>query len=197
MSPEPNDVQHLLDKLRAGEASAVAALTQVTYDRLRRLAAKIVNESFPALRGVHDSDSVFNVVYLRLHTALTKMAAEAATPPTPADFFRFAAYKIRHALLDMVQADRQRRKKELGDSVLIDEDGTVEGPEPPPEKKAEWREFLTHVSALPEEERDVFQMHFFMDMTQAQIAQELGVTPKQVSRAWLKASKAVGPHVPG
>jgi RNA polymerase sigma factor (sigma-70 family) len=203
VSPDSIAIQPLLDELRRGNAAALARLTAVTYNRLRLLAAKMVNESFPALRGVHDSDSVFNAVYLRLHTALSKMAAAASTPPTPADYFRFAAFKIRQALLDMVGADRRRMatEREFPDdqdgSILLGPDGLVQAPDPPPEVKVAWAEFLARVDALPDPQRDVFHMHFLMDVPQAQIAAELRLTAKQVSREWLKACQAVGKFLPG
>jgi RNA polymerase sigma factor (sigma-70 family) len=201
MSSESVLIQPLLDQLRRGDPSAIGKLTELTYDRLRRLAGKMLNQSFGPLGRQHDLDSVLNTTFLTLHTALTAMAAEAKTPPTPADFFRFAAFKVRQVLLDMVGKDRRRQAKQREFEWDSDQSGWVPPPwwadgGPPPETQANWGEFLERVDGLPEPERDVFQMHFIMDMTQAEIARETGLEPKQVSRAWLKAAAAVGKFLP-
>jgi RNA polymerase sigma factor (sigma-70 family) len=200
MSNDSTLIQPLLDQLRRGDSTAIVKLTELAYERLRRLAGKMLNQSFGTVGRGHDLDSVLNNTYLRLHDALAKMASSALTPPTPADFFRFAAFKVRQVLLDM--ADRDRRVSR----------GRIEQPsvedslwEPPPtwvdkgvrpEEAANWCEFLLRVDALPEVERDVFQMHFIMDMSQAEVAKELGMEPKQVSRTWLKAAGTIGKYLP-
>jgi DNA-directed RNA polymerase specialized sigma24 family protein len=193
-------IQPLLDRLRAGDAAAVHDLTALTYDRLRRLAGKMLNESFPQVARDHSLNSVLNNAHIRLGNALSSMSAQAKTPPTPADYFRFAAFKIRQVLLDMAGADRRRAELftsyewEDGDSVY---EPTAAGQGAlVPELRARWREFLERVDALPKLERDVLQMHVLMELTQAQIAREMGLEPKQVSRAWLKAAKAVGRYLP-
>jgi RNA polymerase sigma factor (sigma-70 family) len=200
VSPDPTAIDTLLKRLQSGDATAVGLLAQLTYSRLRLLVARMLNESFPVVNREHELDSVFNTAYLRLHDALSKMAAEASTPPTPADFFRFAAFKIRQVLLDLAGADR-RRGRVFVPYGWSDEGSVIEPPEssklnPPPETKARWAEFLEAVDALPEPQRTVFLMHFFMDMTQAQIADELRMTAKQVSREWLKACQSVGKFLP-
>ena len=200
MSTESSVIQPLLDRLRSGDATAIARLTEHTYERLRRLAGKMLNQSFAAVGGGHDLDSVLNNTYLRLADALTKMAAQGKTPPTPADFFRFAAFKIRQVLLDM--ADRDRRLCR-GRIALTDPDDSLCNPLPEavgrersPEDQAKWVEFLVRVHDLPDGEREVFEMHFFMGMTQAEIARETGMEPKQVSRLWLKAAGRIGKYLP-
>lgn len=193
-------IQPLLDRLRAGDAGAINSLVDLTYERLRRLAGKMLNESFPQVAREHSLNSVLNNAYDRLGMALKKMSAEAKTPPTPGDYFRFAAFKIRQVLLDMAGADRRRAKLftsyqwEDGDSVYEPTAGSQAALVP--ELRAKWKEFLERVDALPQLERDVLQMHVLMELTQAQIAQEMGLEPKQISRAWLKAAKAVGRYLP-
>ncbi len=200
MSSESVLIQPLLDQLRRGDPSAVGKLTELAYDRLRRLAGKMLSQSFGAVGREHDLDSVLNNTYLRLHAALAKMATAAKTPPTPADFFRFAAFKIRQVLLDMADRDRRlchgRIEPTATDDSIVDPlPGAVDRGRSP-EEQAKWVEFLVRVDGLPEAERDVFQMHFIMDMTQAEIARETGLEPKQVSRAWLKAAAAIGKFLP-
>lgn len=200
MSTESVMIQPLLDRLRAGDASAIAGLAELTHDRLRRLVAKMLNESFPKAAARHDVDSVLNTTYVRLHDALAKMAAQATSPPTPADFFRFAAFKVRQVLLDTAGQDRRVGAGRL-ELPGGNESGWLPPPElidggPGPQKLAQWREMLAQLERLPQLERDVFEMHFLMGMTQAETAEALGEEPKRVSRAWLKAAAALAQSMP-
>src|SRR5262245_42102984 len=95
-------LQALIDRLGQGDAQARRELLERACHRLRRLAARMLNESFPALTRRHEVDSIVHETWLRLFQALEK-----AEPRTVADFFRLAAHKIRQVLLDM--ADHQRR----------------------------------------------------------------------------------------
>src|SRR5262245_64870119 len=97
-----SQLQTLLDRLRQGDRQARREFLEQVCERLRRLAAKILSGSFPNLQARHEVDSVVHETWLRLMQALDK-----TDPPTVADFFRLAAFKIRQVLLDM--AAKQHR----------------------------------------------------------------------------------------
>src|SRR5262245_34331628 len=99
------ELQALVDRIGQGDPKARRELLERAYVRLRKLARRILVDSFPSLRDRHELDSVVDETWLRLAQALDKVQ-----PPTVADFFRLAAHKIRQVLLDM--ADRQRRHRE-------------------------------------------------------------------------------------
>ncbi len=195
---DPNDsvYQPLLDRLRQGDDTAVRELTDLAYNRLRRLVAKIMNQSFPGVR--RDVDSVLNETWMRLYQALLK-----AKPPTPADFFRFAAHKVRHVLLDVAERDRRigRRELQLAPPDASDiswnfgpSDSSNESFNPVPLEQ--WAEFHRRVEQLPEEVREVFKLHWYLGLTQADIASALGKEPKQVSRLWLRATSELAAYLP-
>jgi RNA polymerase sigma factor (sigma-70 family) len=52
---------------------------------------------------------------------------------------------------------------------------------------AAWTELHQRVAELPDKERTVFELHYYLGLPQAQIASELGLAPKQVSRLWMSA----------
>jgi RNA polymerase sigma factor (sigma-70 family) len=179
------ELQRLLDRVRAGDATARRELLERACGRLRRLAAKMLGESFPAVRAAHELDSVVHETWLRLVPAL-----EATEPPTVADFFRLAAHKIRQVLLDL--ADRQRRldrRERLGLS------GVSSGPPADPSQHtydpaglAAWSEFHARAAELPAEERAVFELHYYLGLPQAEVAQLLDLHPRKVSRLWVAAT---------
>jgi RNA polymerase sigma factor (sigma-70 family) len=182
------NLQMLIDRMRQGDRQARRELLERAHGRLQKLAARLMFSSFPALRGSHDLDSVVNETWLRLVQALEK-----AEPPTVADFFRLAAFKVRQVLLDMI--DRQRRHSAREGAGLDDPSSTTSQTGDPadqtydPARLALWTELHEKVAALPEQERAVFEMHYYLDLPQAEIARILGLHPRKVSYLWVAATE--------
>lgn len=192
MSDQDNSVhlKGLIERANAGDANARHDLVAHAYDRLCKLAARIMAESFPALKDHHEVNSIVHETWIRLDQALDK-----TQPPTVADFFRFAAYKIRHVLLDMVAKYRVRVQREvLGRSDALN-DGGARSPENmgnttyDPRKLAEWTQFHQRVESLDPAQREVFEMHFYLDIPQSEIATLLELHPRKVSYLWVAATE--------
>jgi RNA polymerase sigma factor (sigma-70 family) len=181
-------LQALIDRILAGDRAARRELLNRACDRLRRLAGRMLNESFPALRDRHDLDSVVHETWLRL-----VQTVEKTDPPTVADFFRLAAFKIRQVLLDMSGKEQKLRQRErLGLSGMSGSSfGTPDAGKQTydPARLAAWTDFHEKVAALPEQERAVFEMHFYLELTQADIARVLNMHPRQVSYVWVEATE--------
>jgi RNA polymerase sigma factor (sigma-70 family) len=122
-------------------------------------------------------------------------ALEKTEPPTVADFFRLAAHKFRQVLLDMAQRERRRAQREvLGLSSLQSQGGPLSPGSTTcdPARLALWTEFHDKVSTLSEQERAVFEMHYYLDLPQAQIARILELHPRKVSYLWIAATEKLG-----
>jgi len=174
-------LQSLLDRVAAGDVAARRAVLDRACERLRRLAATMLHGSFPAVRRNHELDSVVHETWLRMIQAL-----ESVQPPTVADFFRLAAHKIRQVLLDL--ADRQRRleQREVLGQEALDGHGQLTYD---PGKLAQWTEFHQKVAGLAEDERTVFEMHYYLEIPQAEIARMLNLHPRKVSYLWIAATE--------
>ena len=188
-------LQSLIDRLGRGDAAARRELLDRACNRLRRLAARLMHGSFPALRQHHDLDSVVHETWLRLLQALEK-----TEPPTVADFFRLAAHKVRQVLLDM--ADRQRRRVareapalggDLGFQGLTPEGGQSLDPA----RLALWSEFHARVANLPEDQRQVFELHYYLELPQAEIARMLDLHPRKVSYLWVSGTQRLADDLDG
>ena len=178
------ELQGLLDRLRQGDREARQLLLERACERLRRLAGKMLHGSFPELARRHEVDSVVHETWVRLLQALDK-----AEPPTVADFFGLAAHKFRQVLLDMAQGERRRAQREvLG----------LSGTEPAttsthdPTRLALWTAFHEKVATLGDQERAVFEMHYYLELPQAEIAQVLELHPRKVSYLWIAATEKLG-----
>lgn len=187
MDPAPTvQLQSLLDRLRQGDQAARREFLEQVCERLRRLAAKILSGSFPAMQGRHEVDSVVHETWLRLIQALDK-----ANPPTVADFFRLAAHKVRQVLLDMT--DRQRRLDQRETHFRSRESQAGCG-EPGNQtydsaNLALWTEFHHRVATLDDNERSVFEMHYYLGLPQAEIAKVLDEHPRKISYLWVAATE--------
>jgi len=186
--PATVELQALLDRLREGDKAARRQFLELACGRLRRLAARILYGSFPNLQVRHDVDSVVHETWLRLIQALDK-----ADPPTVEDFFRLAAHKIRQVLLDM--ADRKRRLDQRETLLGTGSLRSGFGPQQPEDntydagRLALWTEFHNRVGQLPDTERSVFEMHYYLGLPQAEIARLLKLHPRKVSYLWIAATE--------
>jgi RNA polymerase sigma factor (sigma-70 family) len=191
------DLQDLIDRLRRGDESARRELLQRAHDRVLRIAAKIVQEDFPGLRGRHDLESVVSEVWIRMTTAL-----ESTQPQTVDGFFGLVFQKVRQVLLDIVARERRvnaRRREGPLDAnepealANCDQADTTHDPK----RLAMLTEFHEQVEKLPGAERTVFEMRYYGGYAQAEIAQLLGLHPRQVSRHWMAATERLAKWLDG
>jgi RNA polymerase sigma factor (sigma-70 family) len=196
MGDDSNSVlQALLDRVNRGDRAARREMLERACGRLRRLAGTMFAGSFPALAAHHELDSVVHETWLRLLQAL-----EQTEPPTVADFFRLAAHKIRQVLLDMAERHRRRAAREglgLGGDSGSGGVAAVAGQTLDPARLALWSEFHARVANLPEDERKVFELHYYLELPQAEIARMLGLHPRKVSYLWIGGTERLADELDG
>ena len=180
MNEVPNDrLQDLIDQLRIGDEAAREDARQkligVAAERLHRLARKILRKSFRRLGNAHETGSVLSESAVRLMTALRQVH-----PTTVEDFFGLAARHMRFVLLDML------RNNTHGHQGLDSEVEPVDRCESP-EAVARWTEFHRAVEELPDEEREIVNVCWYLGVKQAVAAKLLGLHPREVSRRWVSA----------
>jgi RNA polymerase sigma-70 factor (ECF subfamily) len=56
-----------------------------------------------------------------------------------------------------------------------------------PSRLAAWAEFHEQIDALPEEEREVFDLLWYQGLNQAEAAELLGVSERTIKRRWQAA----------
>jgi RNA polymerase sigma factor (sigma-70 family) len=189
------DLQNLIDRLQRGDDSARGELLARAYQRLRRIASTLFHRDFPGLKDRHDLESVVDESWPRLMRAL-----ETARPPTVEDFLRLVAHKVRQVLLDM--ADRQRRRDAWVRDGLLNASERPVGVEPAddslePGRLALLTEFHRQVENLPADQRTVFDLHYYTDLPQAEVARVLGIHPRKVSYLWVAATEQLAEWLDG
>ena len=185
-------LQGIIDRMVAGDASARGELVSRAYRRLRRLAHKML-EGFPRLRPVEDTDDV-------LHDSLPRLlrAIESVPPASVAEFFRLASRQMRWELLDLVQrhcppgpGDQHSSEPDQKDA---DASGAFDAPASTynPVVLAQWTEFHKAVETLPEMQRKVFELLWYQELTYDEAAAVLQLGRSTIRRHWLTAKLRLG-----
>lgn len=195
MSEQPGNttlIQGLLDRLSAGDESAKDELIKHSMQRLQRLARKMLREN-PSVRRWNETDDVFQNALIRLNRAL-----QTERPESTRRFIGLAAMQIRRELIDLwrhhygPQGDGAHHASDPGQANSKDganpiyDQGAVDTA--PGEIVSEDMErFHTLVGELPEKLCEVFEKSFYLDMTQDEIAKDIGVSIKTIKRRWRDA----------
>ncbi len=163
----------LIARFRSGETGALDALVRRTEGRLALFARRML-AGFPAVRAREEADDILQGALLRLARALRQ-----ETPRSAQEFLALAAVQIRRELLDL--ARRHARRPAVG---------LAADPPAPADDSGEldrWAALHQAVERLPADRREVFGLTFYHGWTQAQIAELLGVSDRQVRRLWIDA----------
>jgi RNA polymerase sigma-70 factor (ECF subfamily) len=186
-----------VDRMRAGDRRAADELVRAAANRLEKLAARMLG-GYPAARRLADTGDVLQGALLRLVQSLS-----AVRPESTRSFFNLAAVQMRRELLDLARKARARR---LGEAPPAAPDDSAGGgweaavPAAPDGDLDRWAALHAAVDGLPAVEREVFGLTFYHGWTQAQIAELLQVSERQVRRHWVdacrKLTQAVGGELP-
>ena len=188
-------VQACLDRLRGGDEAARAELLGCACERLRKLARTML-KGYPNVRRWEQTDDVLQNAALRLHRTLQQLPVGTAR-----DFFRLAALHIRRELLDLArhhygpqgQGAHHATWGPDGSATAGDDSGPLAPADlsQEPSRLAAWGELHEQIGALPDEEREAFDLLWYQSLSQAEAAELLGVSERTVKRRWLSARLAL------
>ncbi len=173
--------------MRAGDRAAREEMLQAVHARLNRLARKMLRH-FPTVGRWEESDDLLQNAVLRLLRAL-----QYIEPTSVGDFFGLAAEQMRRELLDLARRYRSRRVN--GPSHATAPEGSDSGAAAPdlpapaedPNELDRWCAFHEAVERLPAEQRDVVNLTYYHNWTQAEVAEHLGLSKRTVQRHWAAA----------
>jgi RNA polymerase sigma-70 factor (ECF subfamily) len=178
-------LQGWLERLGAGDESALDELIRHVSDRLQRLTHQLL-AGHPAVKRWAQTDDVLQGALMRLVRAVRNVR-----PASLRDFFALATQQIRWELIDLARhlygpegeganhASASGSVPELADSSP---DGAA---------LAEWGELHRHIGELPEEQREVVGLLFYQGLSQQEAATLLGVAVRTVQRRWHAALVAL------
>ena len=180
-------LQRYLDLLRAGDEPARDALIQHSCERLMRLTRKML-KGYPRLRRWEQTDDVLQNALMRLHRSLAELRPESVP-----QFLGLAATQIRRSLIDLTRhhlgpegyaVHHHTDGNDAGSNLIVSQepDRAAE-----PESLERWSRFHRHVEALPDKEREIFDLLWYQGLSQSEAADALGVDLRTIKRRWRSA----------
>jgi RNA polymerase sigma-70 factor (ECF subfamily) len=183
-------IQGLIDRLRAGDEDARKELLNTACQRLLKLTRKMLR-GFPRVKRWEQTDDVLQNATLRLYRALADVQPQGVV-----EFFRLAALNIRRELLDLAKhyygpLGQGANQESLGKEAVSASGSAnrLQQPDPAtnPRDLAAWTEFHERIAALPDEERETFDLLWYQGLAQAEAARALNVSERTIKRRWQAA----------
>jgi RNA polymerase sigma factor (TIGR02999 family) len=172
-------ITQLLAEVRGGNAEAESRLASVVYDELHRLAARY-------MRGERPNHSLQATILV--HEAFIRLVdQDDRSWQNRSHFFAAAAQIMRRILIDYAR-NRRAEKRGGGQPVVQLDDAMVFSDD----NCEEWIAVDQALDRLAERDARlarIVEMRFFVGLTEEEIGEVLGVSPRTVKRDW-KVAKA-------
>lgn len=183
-------LERCLQRIGQHDESARAELLSFAGRRPKVLADRMFAR-FPQLYSFEQSDDLFQEAMIRLWQSL-----EEVFPTTVAGFMGLAAMQMRRALIDLARRHfgrnqpgelRTRRSRSVvhegSTALLTQKDDRANAVE----ELLCWSDFHLAADRLPEPQRTAFDLLFYHELPQAEVAQLMHVSLRQVQRYWHSA----------
>jgi RNA polymerase sigma-70 factor (ECF subfamily) len=173
-------------RLAGGDLTAREPILERCGTRLRLLARRMLRR-VPEVHRHDDTDDVFQQAVLRLHEALGDMARRGETPRS---IMALAATQVRRTLLDLARRNRGPWSHAANHDTNVDGDGRHHVDrlaDPAVEPLDRWEAFHAAVESLPDEEREVVLLAWYMGADQRSIAGMAGCSERTVRSRWRQA----------
>ncbi len=182
MPGETTQLHQWLDRLRHGRADARNEVIERACEQLRLLTQRMLR-GYPGVRRWEQTDDVLQGAMIRLHRSLAQVHPESVR-----QFYGLAATQIRRELLDLA---RHHNGPEGHGANHHTDGGEAAGSSPDqrgePDSLEGWTAFHERVEALPEEQREVFNLLWYEGLTQPEAAAVLGISLATLKRRWQAA----------
>jgi RNA polymerase sigma-70 factor, ECF subfamily len=176
-SASPHRVTQLLADWSHGDNAALAELTPLVYEELRRLAHYQMTGQRP--NHTLQTTALVNEAYLRL--------ADQTNPnwQSRAHFFAVAARAMRQIIVDYARSYQTQKRGGGALKVELDEAAIVS----PAQSKeiVDLHEALERLAALDEKKAHVVELKYFGGLNHDEIAEVLKTSTRTVRRDWMFA----------
>lgn len=189
--PENTVIRHCIDQLNAGNMEIRGELIDFAYARLQRMTKKMKGD-FERLGRWEQTDDILQNASLRLFDSL-----RSVTLADERHFYRLAALQIRREMVDLCRhyqgplgvganhhTQRRQANAEKSAAPPAYDQAEVSAD---PRRMHEWGEFHRCVGELPEKEREVFEMLWYHELSQQEVAELTGLSTRQIKRIWRSA----------
>ena len=187
-------IERCLQRLQCDDPTVRTELLEFAQRRLKSLAERMFVR-FPMLQYHVEADDLLQEAMLRLWKSVERVG-----PATVSEFMGLAALQFRRSLHDLARKHYGRQKSlrsnainslvetPAGDWMLADRADDIQNA---PEELMAWSEFHDAAGALPEPERTVFDLLYYHELPQIEVAALMQITDRHVRRLWQSARKQV------
>lgn len=195
--PRPS-LEPLIAALTAENAAireaARAGLLTASIDHLRYVARRMLGR-FPQVRRWDETDDVVQNAALRLHRALA-----AVVPNDARHWMALIATQVRRELLDLArrhgspesQAQQHETNVARMDGRDIEKTALAEAPDIETiDSLAAWTRLHDVAAGLPDDERELFNLVWYVGAEQREIAALWNCSPRTVRRRWEETKRHV------
>jgi RNA polymerase sigma factor (sigma-70 family) len=185
-----------LERLAAGDTSARDRIMEISNDRLRILAHRLLGK-FASVRRWDNTDDVAQNAAIRLHRALGD-----TVPDSPRGLMGLMATQIQRELIDLARkhagpqswaSNHDTNAGQIGrdGACRVDEaEATDSADETIPLER--WEEFHEAIEGLPGDLREVFRMVWYLGLDREAAAKAMGCSVRTLGRMWQGAREKVG-----
>src|SRR5688572_28694973 len=170
-------VTELLHRAREGSGEAMDRLMPLVYDELRAIA----HGQLRGERSEHtlSTTGLVHEAYLRL-VDQKKVDWQDRT-----HFFAIAARVMRRVLVDYARRRMARKREGLREAIPLDD--ALHVVDSQADMMVELDEALTRLAERDQRMAKVVELRFFAGLTEDEVAEILGVSPRTVRYDWIKA----------
>lgn len=192
-------LESCLARLAAGEAGARDELIVFAIDRMRVIAHRMLRR-FPNVRRWEETDDVVQNASLRLYRTLSQLVPNDARA-----FTGLVATHIRRELIDLARkhagprsfaANHETNVRQVDGEEQIKINDAL-GPADSLDHLDRWTRMHEAAASLPEEERELFNLAWYMGLKQEDISMLLGCSLRTVKRRWESAKQLLNNAVHG
>jgi RNA polymerase sigma-70 factor (ECF subfamily) len=195
VTQSPGDVTGLLMAMRDGVADARSRLIELLHRELAQLARRYMRRERP--NHTLQATALVNEAYIRL------LGREPVDWRNRAHFLAHAARAMRQVLVDHARGRRADKRGGQHNTVSIDDDGALSGsrlaerlasPDPGADVLA-LSDALDELARLDPRQASIVELRYFGGLTEQDIGELLGVTPRTVRRDWSTARLWLRRHI--
>ena len=186
-SAETLQLERGIQLLNEGDASVRGELLNIACARLLHLTARL-RRHFQGVEPNQSTEDVFQNASLRLYQALYDTPIQDVR-----QFYRMAAFQIRRELVDLcnrcqtLEAPSPDPRSPEPPAVNEYEHDDASADSITVDSLRQWALFHDSVDALPDPEREVFELVWYHELTRTEAAQLLGLPVRNVRSLWRAA----------
>ena len=191
-TPHPHKVEDCLRDLATGDDSARERILELCNERLRQLTQRMLR-GFPSVRRWEDTDDVYQNAILRLYKCLGEVTIES-----PREIMALAATQIHRELIDLARHHAGPMSFSANHATgvhPIDDHSNSRHPQDKGDDTAttidRWTRFHQAVEILPAEQKEVFQLVWYLAADQKTIADLVGCSVRTVKTRWRGARESI------